>query len=173
MEITAKTKIADLLAAYPNLEEQIMNIAPPFKNLTNPVLRRTVGKLADLEKAAKIGGVQVLALVNTLRAAVGQVELQGTTETVKVSLENIPAWITGEPAYIVDGVEMLNEGVHPLNKINELMQSIPAGTYLVLYTNFKPLPLIEAMEKQDYLVYHKTETKDEQKHFTFIGKALK
>ena len=171
MEITAKTKIADLLAAYPGLEEQIMNIAPPFKNLSNPVLRRTVGKLADLEKAAQISGMQVLALVNTLRAAVGQVELQGGTEAVKVSLENVPAWITGEPAYIVDGVEMLNEGVHPLNKVNELMQSIPAGAYLVLYTNFKPLPLIEAMEKQDYLVYHKTETNDARKHLTFIGKA--
>jgi hypothetical protein len=173
MEITAKTKIADLLAAYPGLEEQIMNIAPPFKNLTNPVLRRTVGKLADLEKAAQIGGMQVLSLVNTLRAAVGQSELQSGTETVKVSLENVPAWITTEPTFIIDGVEMLSQGVHPLNKVNELMQSIPAGAYLVLYTNFKPLPLIEAMEKQNYLVHHKTDSKDVQKHLTFIGKTLK
>jgi len=171
MEITAKTKIADLLAAYPNLEEQIINIAPPFKNLTNPVLRRTVGKLADLEKAAQIGGVQVLVLVNTLRAAVGQHELQGGKEIVKVSLENVPVWITGEPTYIVDGVQMLSEGVHPLNKVNELMHSMPAGAYLVLYTNFKPLPLIEAMEKQKYPVYYKTDTNDAQKHLTFIAKV--
>ncbi len=173
MEITAKTKIADLLTAYPNLEEQIMNIAPPFKNLKNPVLRRTVGKLANLEKAAQIGGIQVLSLVNILRAAVGQTELKGETQNWKVPLENKAQWIKGDPTYIVDGVEMLNQGQHPLNKVNELMQSIPSGAYLVLYTNFKPLPLIEAMEKQNYLVYHKSASEDPQKHITFIGKGLK
>lgn len=170
MEITAKTKIDELLQAYPKLEEQIINIAPPFKNLKNPVLRRTVGKLANLEKVAQIGGIQVLSLVNILRAAVGQAELVGEIETRSITAENDPQWINGAPTHIVDGVEMLNQGLHPLNKVNELMQTIPGGAYLVLYTNFKPLPLIEAMEKQKYQVYHKIDTQDAQRHMTFIGK---
>ena len=66
MEITSQSKLFDVLEAYPSLESQIVNIAPPFKNLKNPVLRRTVGKLATLEKVAQIGGMDVNRLVNTL-----------------------------------------------------------------------------------------------------------
>ena len=76
MEINARSKLLDILVAYPELEEQIIKIAPPFQNLKNPVLRRTVGKLATLEKVAQIGGLDVNQLVNTLRRAVGQGELQ-------------------------------------------------------------------------------------------------
>jgi hypothetical protein len=52
MEITSHTKLLELLNEYPALEEQIINIAPPFKNLKNPVLRRTVGQLATLAQVA-------------------------------------------------------------------------------------------------------------------------
>ena len=76
MQITAKSKLFDVLEAYPFLEEQIVNIAPPFQNLKNPVLRRTVGKLATLETVAQVGGMDADRLVNTLRRAVGQDELQ-------------------------------------------------------------------------------------------------
>ena len=57
MEITSQSKLFDVLEAYPFLEEQIVNIAPPFQNLKNPVLRRTVGKIATLEKVAQVGGM--------------------------------------------------------------------------------------------------------------------
>jgi len=171
MEITAKTKIFDLLSIYPKLEETIMNLAPPFKNLKNPLLRRTVGKLANLEKAAQIGGLDVLSLVNTLRAAVGQPELKNAPMTTTINTLNGPAWISGKPMHIIDGVEMLSRGVHPLNQINELMQTMPPGAYLVLTTNFKPIPLIEAMEKQNYKVYHSIDEQDATRHLTYIGKA--
>ena len=52
MEITRHSKLFDVLEAYPFLEAQIVNIAPPFQNLKNPVLRRTVGKIATLGQAA-------------------------------------------------------------------------------------------------------------------------
>lgn len=43
MELTRLSKLSEVLQTYPELEEQLINIAPPFKNLKNPVLRRTVG----------------------------------------------------------------------------------------------------------------------------------
>ena len=171
MEITAKTKIFDLLSIYPKLEETIMNLAPPFKNLKNPLLRRTVGKLANLEKAAQIGGLDILPLVNTLRSAVGQPELKTTAVNNTIITLNGPGWIKGKPQHVVDGVEMLSRSVHPLNHVNELMQSLPLGAYLVLNTNFKPIPLIDAMEKQNYLVYHSIDEQDAMRHLTYIGKA--
>ena len=70
--ITPKTKVFDLLEAYPQLEEVLIDFAPPFKKLRNPVLRRTVGKIATLQQAASVGQVPVEDLINRLRKEVGQ-----------------------------------------------------------------------------------------------------
>ena len=36
IEITPSTKVSELLDAYPELEETLIGIAPPFKKLGNP-----------------------------------------------------------------------------------------------------------------------------------------
>ncbi|WP_297095775.1 DUF1858 domain-containing protein [uncultured Draconibacterium sp.] len=54
--ITPKTKIFDLLEAYPQLEDVLIRAAPPFKKLRNPVLRKTITKITTLSQAATIGG---------------------------------------------------------------------------------------------------------------------
>jgi hypothetical protein len=170
MNITSTTKIADLLAEYPALEEKIIHIAPPFKNLKNPVLRKTVGKLATLEKAAQIGHLDVSEFVNMLRKEVGQGEIE-TNVNIKVSWqEGEPEWIKSKPVGIIDGTEMLSKGEHPLSKINEIMKSLEHDQFVLLKTNFKPIPLIEAMEKQNYEVFHKTDSKNTDQNFTFIRK---
>lgn len=48
--ITPKTRVGDLLEVYPSLEPVLMDLAPVFKKLQNPVLRRTVGKVAGQEE---------------------------------------------------------------------------------------------------------------------------
>ena len=77
MEITRKSRILEVLKEFPQLEEQIIGMAPAFKNLRNPVLRRTVAQMATLEMVAKIGGLDVAGLVNALRRSVGQSEVSG------------------------------------------------------------------------------------------------
>lgn len=170
MNITTTTKLFDLLAEYPELEEKIIGIAPPFKNLKNPVLRRTVGKLATLEKVALIGNLDVNGFLNNLRREVGQPEIGADSKTVIAWQDGDPEWIKGQPAEEVDGVEMLSRGVHPLGHINELMQKLKKDEFVLLTTNFKPLPLIEAMEKQSYTVFTKTDKQHPDQHFTFIRK---
>ena len=46
LEITSQTKVAVLLEHFPELEETLIAMAPPFKKLRNPVLRRSVAKVA-------------------------------------------------------------------------------------------------------------------------------
>src|SRR5262245_47053404 len=70
--ILPTTTIAALLDRYPHLEDVLIGLAPPFKKLKNPLLRRGVARVASLRHAAAVGGMSVDALVNTLRAAVGQ-----------------------------------------------------------------------------------------------------
>ncbi len=172
MEITSQSKLFDVLEAYPELESQIVNIAPPFQNLKNPVLRRTVGKIATLEKVAQIGGMDAGKLVNTLRRAVGQDEMTGETSasfTVEIPrVENDPEWLAGEPQFTINGTELLQRGEVPLGKVNELLVQLEAGRYLLLFTNFEPTPILEAMQKQNRMVFHKTHPNDPAQHLTFI-----
>jgi hypothetical protein len=171
MEITRRSKLMDVLKAYPFLEEQIIEIAPPFKNLRNPVLRRTVGQLATIESVAQIGGLDTVELVNTLRRAAGQGELATAVTTAAVAAgpqADDPAWIVGDPAHVVDGTALLNDGEVPLERVNALLPGMPAGAYLLLVTEFEPTPIIEAMAKQGRAVYHRTD--GATRHLTYIGK---
>ncbi|MCX6082113.1 MAG: DUF1858 domain-containing protein [Chloroflexi bacterium] len=172
MEITSQSKLFDVLEAYPVLEAQIVNIAPPFQNLKNPVLRRTVGKIATLEKVAQIGGMDVGKLVNTLRRAVGQEEL-GAEATANFAVEiprlaDAPEWIAGEPQFTLNGTEMLQRGEVPLGRVNELLGQIEPGRFILLVTNFEPTPIIEAMQKQNRQVFHKAHPNSASEWLTFI-----
>ncbi len=168
MDIQAHTKLFDLLDSHPELEEKIMQIAPPFKNLKNPRLRKTVAKLATLEKIARIGNLDVTELVNKLRRETGLPELTAGQQTEIEWQEGDPAWIRNDPAYIINGTDMLNRGEHPLNRVNDLMREIKPGEFILLRTNFKPIPLIDEMTRQKYQVISKTSTGQPDQHLTFI-----
>lgn len=173
MEITPQSKLFDVLEAYPQLEAQIIHIAPPFKNLKNPVLRRTVGKIATLAQVAQVGGMDVNKLVNTLRTAVGQQELAPQAETalqvaIPRSAED-PEWISGEPQFTVDGAGMLARGEVPLGKVNELLGKLEPGRFILLATNFEPSPILDAMQKQNRRVFCKTDTEGKGLYLTSIG----
>jgi len=172
MEITSQSKLFDVLEAYPFLESQIINIAPPFQNLKNPVLRRTVGKIATLEKVAQIGGVDAGKLVNTLRRAVGQDELGWEADahfTVDIPrVADDPEWIAGEPQFMVNGSELLQRGEVPLGRVNELLGQMEVSGYVLLVTDFEPIPILEAMRKQNRTVFHKTNPNHVSQWLTFI-----
>jgi hypothetical protein len=69
--ITPKTKVAELIDAYPQLEQVLISYVPAFEKLRNPVLRRTVARITTLQQAAVIGGANVEDLINHLRKEVG------------------------------------------------------------------------------------------------------
>jgi hypothetical protein len=172
MEITSRSKLLDVLNAYPALEDKIVRLAPPFANLKNPVLRRTVGQLATLDRVAQIGGLDVTELVNMLRREVGLPELRADTPTIVTipsRAESDPAWINGEPQFIVNGSELLQRGEVPLQHVNQLLPQLQPQRYLLLITDFEPIPMIEAMQKQNRRVHHKLHPNDANVHLTYIG----
>ena len=70
--ISPKTKVLQLIETYPQLEDVLINYVPAFKKLKNPILRKTVAKIATLQQAAVVGNVKVEDLINLLRKEVGQ-----------------------------------------------------------------------------------------------------
>ena len=55
--ITPDSKVGALLQEFPQLEEVLMRMSPAFGHLRNPILRKTVAKVATLRQIAKIGDV--------------------------------------------------------------------------------------------------------------------
>ncbi len=75
----------------------------------------------------------------------------------------------GAPAHVVDGVALLRDGIVPVQRVNELLATVPAGALILLTTDFTPAPIIEAMEKAGRKVYHKTAPGVANLHLTYIG----
>ena len=72
MQLSAKTKIDDLLKQYPFLEDFLITLSPRFKGLKNPIMRKTMGKVATLEMAASVSGLNLEALISSLAAEIGK-----------------------------------------------------------------------------------------------------
>ncbi|MBI5695650.1 MAG: DUF438 domain-containing protein [Nitrospirae bacterium] len=58
MEINANTKLSAVLATYPFLKEFLIGLNPSFRSLDNPVMMRTLGRVATLGQVAMVGGME-------------------------------------------------------------------------------------------------------------------
>ncbi|MGD2086533.1 MAG: DUF438 domain-containing protein [Candidatus Aminicenantes bacterium] len=73
MELHEKVKINDLLKKYPELLDFLVNKWPTFKKLKNPVLRKTIGKLATISQAAAMASINTATLLTEIA---GEIERQ-------------------------------------------------------------------------------------------------
>jgi hypothetical protein len=64
--LTPKTTIHTLLKEYPFLLEFLTAYSPEFKKLTNPVVRRTMGRMATLDRVAEQANVPLNQLTGDL-----------------------------------------------------------------------------------------------------------
>ena len=141
--ITPKTKVMELINSYPELENELINYVPAFEKLKNPVLRKTVAKIATLQQAAIIGNVNVSDLVNHLRKLIGQ-----TTETIQTEdgqyHYNQPSWFDASKIEVTFDVrEMLSRGEHPVAQVIEDLKSLSENQIYKLIAPFLPIPLID------------------------------
>ena len=70
MQLSASTKINDLISAHPFLEEFLVAYHPHFRLLKNKLARATAGRLATVGTAARIASVDVDALLRDLAGAI-------------------------------------------------------------------------------------------------------
>ncbi len=70
MTITPKTTVHSLLKEHPFLLDFLAEYHPEFKKLTNPVLRRTVGRMATLDAVAEQGNVPLNQLMLDIAAEI-------------------------------------------------------------------------------------------------------
>jgi DUF438 domain-containing protein len=66
MELSAKTKIDDLLKKYPFLMDYFVKRSPKFRMLESSVMRKTVARVAPLAHVASIGGIEIGTLLSEI-----------------------------------------------------------------------------------------------------------
>ena len=170
--ITPKTKIHDLLEAYPELEETLIKAAPQFKKLKNPLLRKTIARVTSLGQAAIIGGIKVEELIKTLREAAGQ-QLQDnfTGEETNYNLE-VPGWFFPDAVgNNIDISDMLNASEQPVHEVLSALKRLKQEEILEISAPFIPAPLIDKaiglgydhwiseVAEDEFLVYFKKSAK--------------
>ena len=167
--ITPKTKIYDLLEAYPQLEDLLIESAPPFKKLKNPALRKTITKITSLSQAAIIGGIKVEELINKLRAKVGQ----SASDVVEVENSNFtttkPDWFNDNS--IVESInisDMLNAGDQPVHEVLSAVKKLGDNKILKIIAPFVPAPLIDKSLSLNY--QHWINKRSEEEYWVFLRK---
>ncbi len=155
LQIMPSTKVAALLSQYPALEDVLIGMAPPFQKLKNPVLRKTIGRVASLQQVAEVGPVPVPARVNRLRAAVGQPDLVSEEcydETVSY-FQARPKWF--DSAKIVASIEekTCNPDEMPVVSMLQRIATLQPGEILELVTTFLPTPGIDILRNKNLKVW--------------------
>ena len=144
MEITYETKVYDLLKAYPNMIEFLITLSPRYKKLKNPILKRTIARVASLRQASYLGGLTPQSLVNSLRAEVGQTPLEDNTKEEQTAQQK-PAWANDANITEVNATKLLDEDKNPLSYTNKAFKKIATNGVILIRSDFIPSPLVDEM----------------------------
>jgi hypothetical protein len=174
-------KVAVLLDAYPELEQVLVDLAPPFQKLRHPVLRRTVARVTSLAQAAKVANVPLGELVKALRQAVGQVgdgesdQLDGSRSpgalpsggSLRLHVVDLPDWArNGRIVVRLKADDILATGEHPLAPVQQQLATLKPGEIVLLEGSFRPEPLIDLLKRQGRRVHS---TQENEIHRTYIS----
>jgi len=150
LDITPDTKIGALLDTYPQLEEVLLAMSPSFAKLKNPVLRRTVARVATVRQVAKVGNLTLGKLVNDLRNAVGQDGIGIDAESSKDATTR-PDWMDENKVNgSFDARATIDAGQQPLGRIFDGLGDLQAEQIFELTTPFIPGPIIELASNKGF-----------------------
>jgi Domain of unknown function (DUF1858) len=172
LPIGPETTVGAMLEAYPELEGVLLEMAPAFAKLRNPVVRRTVAKVANLEQAAKIGGISLQAMILRLRNVTGQsVPDLPVLQPRQDAVGDYASWLmAGRVVEEIDADAMLERGVHPIGKIRATVGLLGPGEVVVLRSSFRPQPLIETLRRAGSPVHSSMQGAT---HLTWCGRQTK
>ncbi len=159
IEITPSVTVHALLKAYPHVEDVRIDMAPPFKTLRNPILRRSVARVATLKQVAAVGRVPLDDLIGQLRAAVGQSASKHYYDDQDYFGEQ-PDWFAPEKIVLsVDEAEQNKDSMTLVTILREAT-NVKKGEIIELVTTFLPAPGIDILKSKGYSVWTHRESDD-------------
>lgn len=166
--ISPKTKVLQLIETYPHLEDVLIGYVPAFKKLKNPILRKTVAKIATLQQAAVVGNVKVEDLINLLRKEVGQDTIELASEVNYNTIQ--PDWfVDSKVTTVLDVREMLNAGEQPVNKVISDLNHLQVNEIYKVIAPFVPAPLLD--KSLSLGIVHWIKKEDEELFIVYFKKT--
>lgn len=152
MDINLQTKVAELLKAYPQLEDKLIDISPTFAKLKNPILRSTIAKVATLKQIAEIANIPAPELIQLLRKEAG---LTTTSISQNDEQEKQPSWLEKYKVKIIyDACPVIEGEGNPMPEILKQTKLLNPGEIMLLKTPFKPAPMIDMLKSSSFEVWY-------------------
>ena len=160
IEITPSVTVHALLEAYPELEDVLIGIAPPFKKLKNPLLRKSVAKIATIKHIASVGGVPLDELIGKLREAVKQSPSTDSYSDQDYFGEQ-PDWFSPDKISLsLDEGKVEDKDTMTLVALLKEAKNVKKGEIIELVTSFLPAPGIDILKSKGYSVWTRKEADD-------------
>lgn len=159
MEISAKTKISELINFNPLCIDAIASINKHFLKLKNPVLRKILASRVTIADAAKIGHSTVEEFYKRLKPLGFDKDCTTPEENIQTadSIKPVLKW-KERKVTTLDVRSDLQSGKDPFQKIMSTIKSIPIDTVLCVINSFVPFPLINILNRKGFEHYvHKDE----------------
>ncbi|MEQ8696725.1 MAG: DUF2249 domain-containing protein [Bauldia litoralis] len=174
---SASTTVAEAIKGDPAALERLVALSPKFRRLRNPVLRRTMARLATLADAARIAGLPVLAVV---AAANGTAVPDGGTEDAPFyRVPSVPAaepdWfrLVDEAGAVSQDVRpLLDAGQDPLQEIMSASRSVREGGTLIVDAPFDPAPLRRVLCRKGFVSYAREIAPDHFRVYFLLNRDL-
>ncbi len=155
-DITLQMKVAELLEAYPALEEKLMEFSPAFAKLRNPILRRTVARITSLQQAASVAGIAPATLIARLREAAGLSPASSceSDPAAQADETGTPGWFDEERVAIrFDAAALIERGEVPLQPILQQAGKLNAGEIMLVQTPFRTVPVTDLLRERGFRVW--------------------
>ena len=149
-DITPDSKLGELLDRWPALEEVLVELSPHFRALKNPLLRKTVAKVATLGQVSKASGVPLAELIDRLRKGAGLAPRSFVTDPG--GDPGRPAWAAPEAVSAThDARSAIEAGEHPLPEVMASLSALRDAEVYELVTPFVPAPLVDLARSKGFL----------------------
>lgn len=155
--IRGDDRISAVLARDERMLDALLAASPTFSHLKNPVLRKTMAKLATVEQAARIAGIDAGALLARLNATLAGEAPQAVSEAPRaeaaVSKADVPSGLATARARKItecDVREDLRAGREPFQTILRASRQVADGEALRLRAIFEPAPLYAVLGRQGF-----------------------
>lgn len=158
-------RISSVLARDERLLDVLAAASPALASLRSPLLRKTMSKLATVEQAARIAGLDANDLLARLNGALAAEPSSASATSASptsaspppraasIAAEAPPPAVLGTPEdriVDVDVREDLRAGREPFGRILEASRRVQAGEVLRLRAIFEPAPLYAVLGRQGY-----------------------
>lgn len=170
--ITAKTKISELIKLNSNSIDAIASLAKPLEKLKNPILRKIMASRVSIAEAAKMGGTTVEEFQRVLRPLGFNLETE-IKDKEKAATDLKPSWLSQADQVDIDFYDVrpiIDEGADPLKEILGRFKTVQPGKILCIINNFVPTPLIHLLKQEKAEATYVETINDKEFHTYFLKK---